>query len=318
MKEIDYGELKIEFIKDERRKGLSSQGLGSVKRRVPKLFSYLDEMGLSVYHLSVRDAQEYQGWLIEGGKKDGGEYASGTIRNYLKAASRFYNFLKETGRVHSNPFLSIRAIRYVKPLPKNVLKEKQINDLLDYLSRFDEQKGLYAQIRYYKVHVVAELQYSTGMRISEVAGLRAEDIDFNRRMITVVNGKGGYSRVVFLNEYASEVLRFYVELMRPLIFRNYTRKNGGLFGMQGSRLGGVVGEVLREVSDRTGIPAISSHGFRHALGFHLLRSGCDLRYIQSFLGHKSIGNTEIYTKVEKEDLRDILDTYHPRKWGGEK
>ena len=316
--EIDYNALREEFMKDERRKGLTSQGLESVKKRIPKLFHYLDEIGLSVYQLGVREAQDYQRWIIEGGKDDGGKYANGTIRNYLKAATRFYTFLKESGKIRSNPFLGIKRIRYVKPLPKNVLKENQINALLGCLSRFDLQKGLYNQLRYYKVHVIAELQYSTGMRISEISALKEEDIDFDRRMITVVCGKGGYSRMVFLNEYAAEVLRCYVEQMRSSIFRNYVRTNEGLFGAGGGRLSIVVGWVLKEAASKVDCPPISSHGFRHAFGFHFLRGGCDLRYIQSFLGHKRLCTTEIYTKVEKEDLRDVLDTYHPRKWRGEK
>jgi integrase/recombinase XerC len=59
-----------------------------------------------------------------------------------------------------------------------------------------------------------------------------------------------------------------------------------------------------------------SHGFRHALGYHLLRAGCNIRHIQSILGHRQLRNTEIYTKVENEDLKHVVDACHPRKWNG--
>ena len=270
-----YRSIYNDFITDEKRKGLSRQGLDSVKRRIYKFFDYLDELDLTFTEVRIKEAQEFQGWLVEGGRQDGGKYASGTVLNYIKAASRFYNFLKESNMVISNPFLSIKKLRYNKPLPKNVLREKDINSILNALSDFHKQEGLYNQIRYYKVHVIAELQYSTGMRISEVAGVKEEDIDFDRGMLTVKEAKGGIERVVFLNEYAKEVLRNYIFYMKDLVLRNYSRESKGLFGAGGGRLTLVVSEVLKEVTDKLKCSRISSHGFRHAFGSHFLRAGCD-------------------------------------------
>jgi site-specific recombinase XerD len=305
-----------EFITDEKRKGLSKQGLDSVKRRIYKFFNYLDELDLTFSEVRIKEAQGFQSWLVDRGREKGGSYASGTILNYIKAASRFYNFLKESNMVVSNPFLSIKKLRYNNPLPKNVLKEKDINNILNALSEYHKQTGLYNQIRYYKIHVIAELQYSTGMRISEVAGLKEDDIDFDRGILTVKEAKGGIERVVFLNEYAKEVLRNYIFYMKDSVLRNYSRESKGLFGAGGGRLTLVVGEVLKEITENLKCSRISSHGFRHAFGSHFLRAGCDLRYIQGFLGHQSITTTEVYTKVEKDDLKVVLDTYHPRKWSG--
>jgi len=309
-----YRNIYTDFIKDERRKGLSKQGLDSIKRRIYKFFNYLDELDLIFTDVRVKEAQDFQRWLVDNGRENGGKYASGTVLNYIKAASRFYNFLKESNMVMSNPFLSIKKLRYIKPLPRNVLREKDINSILTELSEYHKQTGLYKQIRYYKVHVIAELQYSTGMRISEVAGLREEDIEFYKSMLIVKEAKGGVERVVFLNEYAKEVLRNYIEHMKESVLRNYSRESKGIFGAGGGRLTIVVSEVLKEITDKLKCSNISSHGFRHAFGSHFLRAGCDLRYIQGFLGHQSIATTEVYTKVEKEDLKEVLDTYHPRKW----
>jgi site-specific recombinase XerD len=173
------------------------------------------------------------------------------------------------------------------------------------------------KILHYKVHVIAELQYSTGLRIGEVAEIKEEDIDFDKSMIWVRKGKGLKSRMVFLNDYARMVLKFYVEEMKELVSGNYSRKNEGIFGAGGSRLRENMRNVLNPVMKKLDYDPISSHGFRHALGFHLLRAGCDIRYIQEILGHKSIGTTEIYTKIDKEDLKKVLDDFHPRQWGKE-
>ena len=311
--EKENRKLMHAFLLEESRKGHTEQGFAGLKRRIPKFFEYLQEMDLQVQEVGVKEAQGYQRWLIETGRKDGGKYAGGTIRNYLKAAGRFYRFLKSHNLVHSNPFIHIRQIRYARPLPKNVLKEGEMNRLLKELARYDSQEGLYRKIRHYKVHVIAELQYSTGLRISEAASIRPEDIDFERGRISVV-GKGRVRRVVFLNEYAKKLLQLYLTRMKDLVLGSYVRKNRGLFGANGSRLTVIVSEVLDQITGKLGYPHLTSHGFRHALGFHLLRAGCDMRYIQAILGHERLKTTEIYTKVDKEDLRRLLDEYHPRKW----
>jgi len=79
-----------------------------------------------------------------------------------------------------------------------------------------------------------------------------------------------------------------------------------------SVLARMTNRVLRKTAQSMEVPTLTSHLFRHALGFHLLRAGCNIRHIQQILGHKSIKNTEIYTKVEKEDLREVIDKCHPR------
>ena len=71
---------------------------------------------------------------------------------------------------------------------------------------------------------------------------------------------------------------------------------------------------LNKESEKLGLGHFSSHNFRHALGYHLLRSGCDIRYIQGILGHKELNTTQIYTKVDKDDLKEVLEQYHPRQF----
>ncbi len=308
-----HAALIDEYACAEKRKGLSEQGWRSMRKRIPKLFCYLDEMGLELTEVCFLEAQNYQKWLIENGRNDGKPYASGSVLNYLKAAKRFYAFLQDRGQVLDNPFSHIRLIRYEKPLPSHVLKENQMHQLLGMLSqKFLEQKDLYKQLRWYKCHVIAELQYSTGMRISEVADLQEQDIDWEKSRITIKRGKGGLSRIVFLNEYARDVLKLFVEI-RSRLLKNNSQASIKFFGAGSPRLMFIVNTTLKEACEELDLPSVTSHGFRHAFGFHLLRSGCDLRYIQNLLGHRRLSTTEIYTKVDREDLRDMLDAYHPRQ-----
>ena len=126
--------------------------------------------------------------------------------SFVSAATSFYDFLKVKGIVPSNPFREIRKVRQVRRLPGNILKEKEMDRFLERLSHFEEGKTLRHRVFRYRVHVIAELMYASGLRIAEVADLLTGDIDLRRGVVEVREGKGGRARVAFLNEYAREVL----------------------------------------------------------------------------------------------------------------
>lgn len=308
-------ELLEEFLEDQRVSGRIERSIKGLKNRVPWLFAYMRQNDLLPEELGIREALGYRGWLQEKTTRTGTPYSNHAIAAYLVAATSFCEFLKAADILLTNPFKEIRKVRTPGKLPRNIPREKELSWLLADLSRYHEGKTLKHRITYYKVHVIAELMYATGMRISEVAGLSVKDLDLRCSVIHVKCGKGGRRRVAFLNEYARDVLQLYVERMRPLVFNDWNNRNGeSLFGVKWDPLTKVVNRVLQERAQAIGLGRFTSHMFRHALGFHLLRAGCNIRHIQSILGHKMLHNTEIYTKVDKEDLRDVLDRYHPRKW----
>lgn len=310
----EHKQLFTAYIKEEEIRGHTIQGLIGLKNRLPRLFEYMEIYDLSYTQFRIAQAQGYQGWLIETGKKSGGNYSSRTIKTYLTAATSFFNFLKRNKLIYSNPFLDIRRPGRELKLPKNLLKEKEMGIFLKELRRYDEEPTLKAKISHYRIHVIAELMYATGLRSSEVAELNVEDIDFTRGTVKVIEGKGGSDRIAFLNDYALTILRLYVDEMRELTFNEWNERNGTLFGTKWGSFNKAVNKVLKKISLRLELPILTSHDFRHAIGYHLLRSGCDIRYIQNILGHKRITSTEIYTKVDKEALKEVLDKYHPRQF----
>jgi integrase/recombinase XerD len=128
-------------------------------------------------------------------------------------------------------------------------------------------------------------------------------------------GKGGKARTAFLTGYACEVMERYLARGRSLVLGRYPRRHGAtLFGADKARVADVVNAELRELCESLEIPVITSHGFRHSLGTHLLRSGADMRHIQAILGHEALQTTQVYTRVDKDDLKRSLDAFHPRQW----
>jgi len=178
------------------------------------------------------------------------------------------------------------------------------------LEDFNAEKDFYTKIRMYKSHVLSELLYSTALRINEAAGITLSDVDIERGEITVTDSKSKKKRKVFLNEYAKAVLKIYIEKMLSwVVFQNTAL----LFGTGSERLGNVLNTVLHKVCSRNKTNILTSHSFRHCVGYHLLKAGCDIRFIQSLLGHEKLKSTQVYTKVDKEDLKQVLDAFHPRQ-----
>lgn len=302
-----------EYTREESLRGHTEQGFKSIVRGARKVVVYAESINYGITEIGIREARGFRGWLIETGRKDGLPYKEKTIASYLNSAVNLYEFLIRHSRISANPFKEIRRIRVPKELPGNLLKENEMQHLLDELAFYDREDHLAHMITRYRTHVIAELQYSTGMRISEVARLKVDDVDCEQGIVRI-KGKGQREQTGFLNSYACRILKIYKERMRSLLFSELNDKNGDLlFGITREGLGAVVNATLNRVAKENGYKGFTSHKFRHCMGYHLLRAGCNIRYIQELIRHKQLKTTEIYTKVDKESLRAVLENCHPRK-----
>lgn len=311
---MNHKNLLKDFLEEQLLKGRSKMTIEQLRIRVLKLFRYLAEHELDINQIRIRQAREYQQWLLDTGGNKGGRYCTETVRAYIYGALSFYDFLKKNSHVPDNPFKEIRRIRRQDKVLKNLPKQNQLSKLLDRLSRFYEEKSVYDRIAFYRTHVLAELMYSTGLRINEAAFLKPEDIDFEKSTVYVRNGKGGKARTCFLNDYAKNVLSIYIRCIREHLTKFVKKDTGTLFGIKREALLNSASRVLKKTAADIDLKTFTPHYFRHSLGYHLLRAGCNIRHIQAILGHTCIKTTEIYTKVDKEDLKKIIDTYHPRQW----
>jgi integrase/recombinase XerD len=308
-----FKEVFDDHIKTETRKGRKKQGIIGRKNRLRKFLVFLETKGKELNAIDMKTALEYQRSLLQSRTKEKKHYTNSTVCCYIGTAKAFCKYLVEKELLHTNPFDKLKKPRREKRLPENILNESEMAALLQRLSDFTSGENLKRKITRYRVHVIAELMYATGIRIDEAAHLRVRDIDFKRGMIEVKEGTGGASRVAYMTQYASKVLKLYVDKMRELIMTEWWNKDL-LFGIEYGNLGKLMNKTLAKAAAEAGVSKITTHSFRHALGFHLLRAGCHIRHIQAILGHKQMRNTEVYLKAAVEDLKEMLDKCHPRQW----
>jgi site-specific recombinase XerD len=309
-----YQDLLADYLASARGQ-VSAQGYGSLAKRTRQFLAWVEAEDRDLLELGISDAVHYQAYLGSHVGRTGAPYCPGTIHNHLKAARRLGDYLVQTGKRASNPFADLRYPRLPAHLSANVLTEAQMGRLLGTLAAFDTLPTPTARIRRYRVHVVAEFLYATGLRIAEAASIPLTAVDLETRRIYLPQGKGGRPRTVFLHRYAADILSHFLSRGRALVLGDYGRSQAQtLFATHRERLACVVNAELQAVCRATDLPVITSHAFRHSLGTHLLRSGCDLRHIQVILGHESLASTQIYTRVDKDDLKRSVDQFHPRQW----
>jgi integrase/recombinase XerC len=212
----------------------------------------------------------------------------------------FFNYLIRERVIEANPAADIRAPKGAKRLPKT-LDVDQVGSLLarkptDALSRRDL--------------AMLELLYSSGLRLSELAGLDVADLDLADRTVRVL-GKGAKTRVLPVGSKAVTALRAWLGERRALV----KDAEGALFvGQNGRRLGGrAIQKRIGGWAARSGLNVpVHPHLLRHSFATHLLESSRDLRGVQELLGHADISTTQVYTHLDFQHLARIYDQAHPR------
>jgi len=235
----------------------------------------------------------------------------------FSALRTFYKFLIRHGLVETLPIKNLSLPKVEKRLPK-FLTIQQMKDLLAAPAKLLESQKLRkgpgrpisAEVCLRDVAVL-ETIYSCGLRVSELCGLRVEDIDFSE-LIVRVRGKGKKERLVPVGEPALRTIQTYwgVLLNPPAgvqpVFRADTKKAAPLNPLQLARR-------LKQYLIIAGLdPALTPHKLRHSYATHLLDAGADLRSVQELLGHAHLITTQVYTHVTTERLKRAYDAAHPR------
>lgn len=276
-------------------KGLSVNTLTNYAHDLDKLQGFARGTGKPLQLLDKHNLSECFRALTQTG------LSPRSVARAISTARGFYRFLLRDGFIKDDPLANISAPQIDRHLP-NFLTEDEIGHLLD-----APDTSTTAGVR---DRAMLELLYATGLRVSELTGLVATDINFERGLLTC-RGKGskqrfipiGRSALSWLDEYrrvrhrlleGSSVKAFFVrDGGRPLTRHNFA-------------------EILRRYCVKLGFTHVSPHTLRHSFATHLMQHGADSRSVQSLLGHSDLATTQIYTHLSKEHLRQTYDDFHPR------
>ena len=231
-----------------------------------------------------------------------------SIQRLLSSCRTFYEHLLTEGKIKLNPAKNIVSPKSAQLLPK-AMDADLVQRLLDF-----KPKGM-IEIR---DKAIAELLYSSGLRLSEICKLDLEDIDLKERTC-VVTGKGNKTRMVPVGTKAIQSLRDWIIYRNELLESKETQTNAIFLNNKGSRISARSIQLrLEKLCLQRGLPGINPHMLRHSFASHVLESSGDLRAVQEMLGHSDIGTTQIYTKLDFQHLSKVYDKAHPRAKKGAK
>lgn len=231
-------------------------------------------------------------------------YARRSIARKASALRRYFAWLRRTGVVATDPAVGLSTPSGDGRLPR-VLRDEELRHLLDEPpARVDGDPSPIRQ----RDTAVLELLYGSGLRVSELCGLRPEDIDLSSAVVRVW-GKGAKQRQVPLNPPTVAALDAWITRGRAELVAEGSPADAVFLNQRGGRLGP---RDVRRLLDRRAQAPTHPHALRHTFATHLLDGGADLRAVQELLGHADLATTQQYTHVSKERLRRVVDATHPR------
>jgi integrase/recombinase XerD len=290
-------EAFLEMLAAER--GAARLTLAAYRNDLGDLAGFLAGRGLAV---EAADAAALHAYLGDAATR---RLSPRTLARRLSAMRQFYRFLVSDGARADDPTAGLDAPRLGRPLPK-ILSESEVAALIAAAEARGDEEGV-------RLRCLLELLYATGLRVSELVGLPLTAAQRDPRFL-LVRGKGGKERVVPLSEPARRALAAYLAERRRFLPQQLpsrwlfpSRSAGGHLTRQRC------GQLLKELAVAAGHDPtrLSPHVLRHAFASHLLDHGADLRSVQQMLGHADIATTQIYTHVQGDRLRRLVETAHP-------
>lgn len=236
-------------------------------------------------------------------------YKKTTVARKIASLRTFYKYLYRERKVDSNPAMNLNNPKRPKSLPK-FLTPDEVENILNN-TKIETPAG-------YRNRTILELLWATGMRISELSGLNFGDLNLENNEIRVF-GKGSKERIILVTDRAKNYLERYIKTARPLIPKGFPvppqNEDSPVFiNNTGYRLQTrTVRNAINEIVEKINLPKhVTPHVFRHSFATHLIENGADLRIVQELLGHASISNTQIYTHVSTQHLKEVYNETHPR------
>ena len=240
--------------------------------------------------------------------------ATRTLARRASALRRYFGWQVRTGRLVADPTLGLRSPTGTGRLPK-IVHDEQLHELLDApparsgaTATGEPASDPLLRARDLRDQALLETLYGSGLRVSELCGIRGSDVDLLGRRVTVW-GKGSKQRTVPLSEPSVNALAAWLDQGRPLMAAEGRVGDLVFVNQRGNPL---TPRDVRRVLDRRSVEPTHPHALRHTFATHLLDGGADLRSVQELLGHEDLATTQIYTHISRERLRDVFERTHPR------
>ncbi|MES2368615.1 MAG: site-specific tyrosine recombinase XerD [Pseudomonadota bacterium] len=278
--------------------GLADLTLAAYRRDLETFATWLGkERARSLDTVVSGDLEAYLAWRFAHRSQPS------SAARYSSALKRFYRYLLRENLIASDPTLNLDRPKLPRTLPKT-LTETDVERLLNSADS-DTTLGL-------RDRAMLETLYATGLRVSELVGLKLTALNLNDGVLRVT-GKGNKDRLVPLGEESVQWLRRYMAEARPQLLEK--RLSDAVFVT--ARGEGMTRQAFWHLIKRRALAAgitrpLSPHTLRHAFATHLLNHGADLRVVQMLLGHSDISTTQIYTHVARERLKQLHAQHHPR------
>ena len=287
----------LDMLRAER--GAAGNTLDAYRRDLARWSAFCRAAGREADGADPAVVEAYLGDLHDSG------YARRSARRHLSALRQFHRFLVVEGWRADDPTTHLASPKADRPLPRT-LAEAEVDRLLLAAREVEGARGL-------RLACIVELLYASGLRVSELVGLGLAQVDC-AEMLLHVRGKGGRERIVPMGREAIAAFERYLVVRGLFLAQRVDR--GFVFpsrARQGHLTRQRIVQLLKELALEAGIAPerLSPHVLRHAFATHLLGHGMDLRVLQTLLGHADIATTEIYTHLDRAQLRATVDACHP-------
>lgn len=285
------------YLKVER--GLSENTIVSYERDLKRYMLFLDNQAIGSW--DELDRYVILTFLRELTDE---KKSAASITRMISSLRKFHQFLKQERYTDVDPMQHIETPKKAQKLPK-ALSQDEIVRLLEAPDTTDKF-GI-------RDRAILEVMYATGLRVSELIGLKMSDLHLSLGLIQTI-GKGDKERIIPLGDIAIQWIEIYLERSRPKLSRPgqsdphlFLNHHGKGFTRQG------IWKNLAKHVKTAGIDKeVTPHTLRHSFATHLLENGADLRIVQELLGHSDISTTQIYTHISKQRLADVYNDYFPR------
>lgn len=286
------------FLKIER--GLSINTIDGYSRDLIKLTNYLEQKDIKSSPITL-DKEIIQQFIYEIAK----QVNPRSQARIISGLRSFFDYLIFEDYRETNPTDLIETPKIGRKLP-DTLSEDEINALILSIDLSHPQGE--------RNRTILETMYSCGLRVSELITLKISDLFFDEGFIKV-RGKGNKERFVPIHYIAQKYITSYIHQIRNHVKPVKTFEDTLFLNRRGKGLSRqMIFTILKNLAVKIDLnKKISPHTLRHSFATHLLKNGADLRAIQQMLGHESITTTEVYVHLDNSYLKEVVETYHPRK-----